>query len=167
MTDKNKPEPKHSSESCVDNSYLVLPEHANAVGTIFGGTIVSWIDIIAAICAQRHCRKISVTASIDALNFLNPVFVGDTVNLCARVVYTGRTSMMIYVDVTAENPIKNQQPRRCVDAYLTFVALDENRKPAAVPPLLLKTEEEKAAFERAAKRRESLIAQKASEEHKN
>jgi len=154
-----KVSPKSASESMVESYHIVLPSHANALGTIFGGTVMSWIDVSAAICAQRHSRLICVTASVDALSFLAPARVGDTVQLRAKVVHTGRTSMMIYVDVRAED-YRQEDRRKCVDAYLTFVALNEQNQPAAVPPLLLETDEEKREFAAAAQRRESLIKQK-------
>ncbi|PIR22581.1 MAG: acyl-CoA thioesterase [Deltaproteobacteria bacterium CG11_big_fil_rev_8_21_14_0_20_45_16] len=157
---------KSSRESVTENVNLVLPSHANALGTAFGGTIISWIDITAAICAQRHSSSICVTASIDALNFLSPALVGDTVSLKAKVIYTGRTSMMIHVDVTAQN-LKDRTPRKCADAYLTFVAIDEQRRPKAVPTLKLESDAERIEYELAAKRRESLLAQKAQPQSYN
>lgn len=150
-------QPKTVGDSLIETNHLVLPSHTNAIGTIFGGTIMSWIDIGAAISAQRYCGRICVTASVDALNFLNPVRLGDIVHLVSKVVFTGRTSMMVSVKVTAQNPL-TQATHPCVDAVLTFVALDESGKPTAVPPLKLSTEEEKREFQAAAKRREALIA---------
>ena len=151
--------PKPAKDSAVETSNLVLPSHANALGSVFGGVMTGWMDITAAICAQKHSHRVCVTASIDALNFITPVHVGDTVTLRARVVYTGRSSMMIYVDVTAQNLDENEC-RKCVDAYLTFVALDKNRKPQPVPPLLLQTDDEKREFKEAAQRRQNLLSQK-------
>lgn len=122
---------------------------------------MSWIDVVAAICAQRHSGKICVTASVDALHFLHPVQAGDTVTLYAKVVYTGRSSMMIEVEVYAENPMIGSRAH-CVSALLTFVALGEDRKPTAVPELLLETEDQKKDFERARLRREALLQQSRS-----
>ena len=147
---------KTSSDSLVETHQLVLPSHTNALGSIFGGTIMSWIDIAAAICAQKHSGKICVTASVDALNFLNPVRLGHMVKLVARVVYTGRTSMMISVHVTAQD-LKSSQTLPCVDALLTFVALDEQGKPTPVPALDPQSPEEKAAHQKAAERRAALL----------
>jgi len=137
---------------------MVLLSHTNSIGTIFGGVLMSWIDIVAAICAQRYAGRIAVTASVDALNFLSPARVGDTVTLRAQVVYTGKTSMMISVDVDAENPLKRDK-RRCVTALLTFVAVDEKMKPTLVPPLTLTTDEEKQVFDWASERRRILLDQ--------
>lgn len=152
---------KSSQLSVVETYHIVLPSHANALGTVFGGTIMSWIDIAAAICAQRHSEQICVTASVDTLNFLSPIKTGDTVHLRARVVYTGKTSMMVEVIVEGED-FRNARRFRAVVAYLTFVALDSNKKPAAVPPLKLECDADKQAFEAAAKRREALLSQRHS-----
>ncbi len=142
----------------VETNNIVLPSHANALGTLFGGVLMSWIDISAAICAQRHSRRVSVTASVDSLSFLAPVYVGDTVTLKSKVVYTGKSSMVIAVDVTAENPLEGK-PRKCVTAYLNFVAFDEKRKPTSVPQIKLETAEERELFEWAAERRKALLDQ--------
>jgi acyl-CoA hydrolase len=147
---------KTSADSMIETHQLVLPSHTNALGTIFGGTIMSWIDIAAAICAQKHSGKICVTASVDALNFLNPVRLGHMVKLSARLVYTGRTSMMVSVYVTAQD-LKNSQTLPCVDALLTFVALDDQGKPTLVPTLSAESPEEKAAHQKAAERRAALL----------
>ena len=113
---------------------------------------MSWIDIAGSISASRYCSKNVVTASIDDAHFLAPVHKGDVVNLKAKVNYTHKTSMEVGVKVTAENT-RNQVARHTVMAYLTFVALDEQHRPALIPPLLLKTEEEKREFEQAKERR--------------
>lgn len=155
---KNRLAPRPSSQSTVETNHIVLPSHANALGTIFGGVLMSWIDIAAAICAQRHSGSIAVTASVDALYFLGPAKVGDTVTLKARVIHTGTTSMVVSVDVVAENPI-TEKHQRCVEAHLSFVALNQKHKPTPVPPLLLETKEDKRLFDRAAKRRKILLQQ--------
>ena len=140
------------SRSVVQMTELILPNHMNALGTAFGGVIVSWIDIAASISASRYCSKNVVTASIDDLHFLAPVHEGDVVCLTAQVNYTHKTSMEVGVKVTAEN-IEKQNLRHTVTAYLTFVALDENKKPTPVPSPLLETEEEKKRFKQAKQRR--------------
>src|SRR3954469_22523638 len=104
---------------------LVLPEHTNALDSIFGGVIMSWVDICAAIAAQRHAGMPVVTASIDALHFVKPVYKGWIVNLKASVNYVSRTSMEVGVRVDAENPIAKIK-FHTASAYLTFVALDAN-----------------------------------------
>ena len=146
-------EPISPSRSFVQMTELIHPNHMNALGTAFGGVIMSWIDIAGAISASRYCSKNVVTASIDDVHFLAPVHKGDIVCLNAQVNYTHKTSMEVGVSVTAEN-IKKQDKRHTVTAYLTFVALDENYKPTAVPPLKLETKEEKTRFKQAQTRRE-------------
>ena len=138
--------------SFVQMTELILPNHMNALGTAFGGVIMSWIDIAASISANRYCSKNVVTASIDDVHFLAPVHKGNVVCLTAQVNYTHKTSMEVGVKVTAENT-KTRDLRHTVTAYLTFVALNEQHKPTPVPPLLLETEEEKRRFEQAKIRR--------------
>lgn len=136
---------------------LVLPSDANSLGTIFGGRVMAWIDIAAAIAAGKHARRVVVTASIDALHFVAPVKVGDVVYIYARVNFASRTSMEIGVRVEAEHLATGDRTHTST-AYLTFVALDANGKPTPVPPVIPKTEEEVRRFEAAKKRRESRIA---------
>ena len=131
---------------------MVLPTHINSLNSIFGGTIMSWIDIAAAISAQRHSSRPVVTASIDALNFIAPVYKGWIVNLLASVNYVSNTSMEIGVRVQAENPIQNKT-FHTASAYLTFVALGEDGKPTKVPRLITETEDEKRRYEAAEIRR--------------
>jgi acyl-CoA hydrolase len=135
---------------------LVLPIHINAMGSIFGGTVMSWIDIAAAIAAQRHSNKEVVTASIDSLSFIAPVYKGWVVNLKASVNFTSRTSMEVGVRVDAENP-KTGEVFHTASAYTTFVALGSNGKPAEVPSLILETPDEKRRFEAGKKRREDRL----------
>jgi acyl-CoA hydrolase len=132
---------------------LVLPSHTNALGTIFGGVVMSWIDIAGAICAQRHCRKTVVTASIDDMAFVAAVKLGWIVHIVARVNYTAKTSMEIGVRVDAENPTTGEW-HHTASAYLTFVALDHNGKPTQVPSIVPKTPDQKRRFNEAIKRRE-------------
>lgn len=132
---------------------IVLPSHTNSLGTVFGGVIMSWIDIAGAIAAQRHCRKTVVTANIDDLAFIAAVKTGWFVQVRARVNYTARTSMEVGVRVDAEDP-KTGQWHHTSSAYLTFVAIDEFGKPSEIPSLDLKTEEQKRRFNEAIKRRE-------------
>ena len=114
---------------------LVLPQHANAIGTAFGGTIMSWIDICAAISAQRHCGRIAVTASVDGLDFLAPIRVGDVVCLHARVNAVFRTSMEVGVTIERERPDRSRV--LCAESRLTFVNIGEDGQPMPIPPLTL------------------------------
>jgi len=148
---------KRPSESSVDMREMVLPESANNLGTIFGGQVMSWIDIAAAIAAGRHARRVVVTASIDALHFLAPVKVGEVVRIKAQVNYAARTSMEVGVRVEKENLISGAVAHTAT-AYATFVALDEKGKPTDVPPVTPETEEEKRRYNEAVKRREARVA---------
>lgn len=135
---------------------LVLPTHTNSLESVFGGQIVSWIDICAAITAQRHCSNPVVTASIDAMNFVAPVYTGWIVNLAASVNYVGKTSLEIGVRVDAENPTLGKT-FHTASAYLTFVCLDANHKPRAVPDLILETDEERRRNSAAKERRKRRL----------
>lgn len=145
--------PKSVQSSQVVMTQLVLPSHTNSMDSVFGGVIMSWIDICAAIAAQRHSNREVVTASLDDLHFIAPVRKGWVVNLRASVNYVSRTSMEVGVRVDAENP-KTGDHFHTASAYLTFVALDSNGKPTPVPPLLLETDEDKRRSQVAQKRRE-------------
>jgi acyl-CoA hydrolase len=147
---------KSPRDSTVTMTEIVLPSHANALGTIFGGKIMEWIDIAGAIAAGRHARRIVVTASIDALHFVAPVKVGHIVHIRASVNWAGRTSMEVGVRVDSENQVTGES-HHTATAYLTFVALDEHGRPTQVQPVLVGTPEEKRRFEAAQKRRESRI----------
>lgn len=148
---------KPVSASQVIMTQLVLPSHINAIGSIFGGTIMSWIDIAAAIAAQRHSNKEVVTASIDSLSFIAPVYKGWVVNLKASVNFTSRTSMEVGVRVDAENP-RTGEVFHTASAYTTFVALGGNGKPIEIPGLICETEDEKRRFEAGKRRREERLA---------
>ena len=145
-------EAKPVSKSAVTMTELVLPSHTNSLQSVFGGVIMSWIDIAAAIAAQRHSSRPVVTASIDALNFVAPVYVGWIVNLKASVNYVSRTSMEVGVRADAENPIAGTS-FHIATAYLTFVGLDDYGKPMTVRPVLPETDDEKRRFKDAERRR--------------
>jgi acyl-CoA hydrolase len=149
-------EPKSVTESAAEFNHLVLPQDTNALGTIFGGRVMEWVDIAAAIVATRHCRRVAVTASMDALNFINPIKLGDIVILKASINFTHKTSMEVGVRIESEDPRTGQ---RCqtASAYLTFVALDDQGKPTPVPPVRCDTSEEKRRFEEGKRRREERI----------
>ncbi len=148
---------KPVSQSVVTMTELVHPSHTNALNSAFGGVIVSWIDVCAAICAMRHAQRHVVTASIDALNFINPVYVGWVVNLHASVNYVARTSMEIGVRADAENPIMGET-FHVASAYLTFVALTSDKRPVVIPKVIPETDIEKRRYAAAEKRREVRLA---------
>jgi len=141
-------EGKKPSDSAVETRYLLMPSQANPYGTAFGGAIVAWIDMVASMAAQRHCGKEVVTAGIDSLNFREPIHIGDHVVLKACVNYVGHTSMEVGVQVIRENP-DGSQPVRATTAHLTFVALDKDKHPSPVPPILPETADEKRRYENA------------------
>lgn len=150
---------KPSSASRVVMTQLVLPSHTNSLDTVFGGTIMSWIDIAAAIAAQRHSNREVVTASMDQLSFVAPVRKGWVVNLQASVNYVSRTSMEVGVRVDAENP-KTGETFHTASAYMTFVALGSDGKPSAVPALQLETEEDRRRNKQAEIRRQNRLKQR-------
>jgi acyl-CoA hydrolase len=141
-------EGKNPSESAVETRYLIMPHQANPQGTAFGGVVVAWIDMVAAMAAQRHCGKEVVTAGIDSLVFKEPIRIGDHVVLRATVNYVSRSSMEVGVRVSREDPYTGQEAT-ATTAYVTFVTLDENKKPTPAPPILPQTEEEKRRYENA------------------
>lgn len=147
---------KSPDDSSVIMTEIVLPSDTNALGTIFGGKIMSWIDIAAAIAAGRHSRRVVVTASLDALHFAAPVKVGHVVQIKAKVNFTSRTSMEVGIRVDSENPLTGELTHTS-SAYATFVALDDHGRPTPVPAIIPKTTEDTRRFESAKKRRESRI----------
>lgn len=149
-------DPKKPSESAVTMTEIVLPSHTNALGSIFGGTIMSWIDIAAAISASKHARNTVVTASIDALHFIAPVKLGHFVHIKACVNFAGKTSMEVGVRVDSENPLTGEI-NHTATAYTTFVALDIHGKPRPVAPIIAETPVEKRRYEAAVARRQSRI----------
>jgi acyl-CoA hydrolase len=144
---------------------MVLPQHTNALGGIFGGVVMSWIDIAAAIAAQRHSGKVCVTASIDELHFLRPIKKGYVVNISATVTAVHNTSCEVLVNVNAENPI-TQERFHTSRAFLTFVALDDSGRPTPMPPLRFESAAEEQAAQEAHLRREHRKKLKAMLEEK-
>lgn len=149
--------PKHGDESQVEMTHLVMPQDANTIGTVFGGQIVSWIDICASVVAQRHCRLPVVTVSIDSVHFRKPIKQRQIVILKGRINAVFRTSLEIGVAVFAEDPMTGESIK-AVSAYLTFVALDAADQPAAIPGLIVESAEEKRREKAAKIRREQRLA---------
>jgi uncharacterized protein (TIGR00369 family) len=139
------------SESRLTSRYLVMPEHMNPADTAFGGVIVSWMDMVAAMCAEKYTSCRVATVSIDALSFLKPVHAGDHVVISAVVVYTGNTTLEIDVTVTTEEPVTGKE-ELTTQALFTFVAFDKNRNKTKVPKLEIETEEDNRLCLRAEKR---------------
>jgi acyl-CoA hydrolase len=142
---------KSPADSVVETRYLLMPHQANPFGTAFGGVIMSWIDMVASMAAQRHCGSQIVTAGIDSLSFHKPVRIGDHVILLAAVNYVGKTSLEVGVKVFREDPLTHERVL-ATKAYLTFVAIDSEHQPITAPPLEPKTENEMRRWNNAALR---------------
>jgi acyl-CoA hydrolase len=143
---------KTVKESSVIISLVTLPQDANPAGMVHGGVIMYHIDNAAGVAAMRHTRKNAVTASIDSLDFHNPVFVGDLLIIRACLNLVSKTSMEVGVRVEVEN-LFSGKVTHTASAYLTFVCLDENRRPMKVPPLILETDDDKKRNRQALERR--------------
>ncbi len=140
-------------ESQVTITQLMLPSHSNFSGKIHGGFILSLMDQIAFACASKHSRNYCVTASVNKVDFLNPIEVGELITLKASVNFTGRTSMVIGVRVESEN-IQTGEKKHCNSSYFTMVAKDENGKNVPVPGIILKTRDSVRRFARSIERQE-------------
>ncbi|MEZ4251305.1 MAG: acyl-CoA thioesterase [Polyangiales bacterium] len=149
--------PRAPRETTTEKTEIVLPQHANAIGTAFGGTVMSWIDICAAVSAQRHCSRVAVTASVDALDFVAPLRVGDVVVLRSWVNAAFRTSLEVECVVEREDTSTGARVL-CADAKLTFVNLGPDGRPQPVPALAPETDEERAREAAAIARRETRLA---------
>jgi acyl-CoA hydrolase len=139
---------KSPADSAVESRYLVMPNHANPYGTVFGGVTVAWIDMVGSMAAQRHCGKEVVTAAIDSLNFREPIYIGEQIVLKAAVNYVGKTSMEVEVQVFRENT-ETGRSSLATTAYLTYVALDKKKMPASAGRLLPQTADEKRRYSQA------------------
>lgn len=146
----------HPSETRCEMTWIVLPQHANALGSAFGGAVMSWIDICAAVSAQRFCRTAVVTASMDQVSFRAPIPQGDVAVLQATVNWAGTTSMEVGVRVEHENT-RTGVRRHTSTAYLTFVALDQHGQKIPVPELIPQTEDEIRRHEEAQIRRQRRL----------
>lgn len=146
-------ETKGSSESFTMMTEIVLPNDTNSYGNLMGGRLMYWMDIAAAISAQKHCNSPVVTVSVDNISFESPIKLGNTVHIEARVTRAFNTSMEIYLKVWGEDHIQ-QYKYKSNEAYYTFVALDASSRPRPVPQLVPETEEEKKLFEGALRRRQ-------------
>jgi uncharacterized protein (TIGR00369 family) len=155
-------EAKRVKESSIIMSQQMNPQDTNPAGNVHGGVIMKLIDTAAGVVATRHSRMNTVTASIDRLDFHDPVFIGDVLTLKASLNFVGRTSMEVGVRVEAEN-LRTGKIRRTASAYLTYVALDDYGKPAEIPSLILETEDETRRNCEAKARREMRIRERKKE----
>lgn len=145
--------PKPAKDSFVVMNELVLPNDTNTLNNLMGGRLLHWMDIAAAIAAQKHSNRIVVTASVDNVSFHHPIKLGDVVTLEAKVTRAFNTSVEVRLDVWAEN-IPSGTRFKSNEAYYTFVALAEDGKTVPVPPVSIETEEEKKLFDGALRRRQ-------------
>ena len=141
----------------------MLPQHSNNLGLVFGGVILAMMDTASAVSAIRHARTTCVTASVDRVDFREPIHLGDLVIMKCSVNYVGRTSMEVGVRVEAED-LQTGNRRHTNSCYLTFVAIDRNGKPIEVPRLVPETEDEIRRFEAAKARRKRRLEERTSEQ---
>ena len=152
--------PKPASASATEMVQVVLPNDANPLGFILGGTVMHLIDIAGAIACNRHTRSLLVTAAVDDLQFLHPIKIGDLIILKAWVTCAFTTSLEAQVDVYSEETLTGRR-RLTSRAFLTFVAISRDGVRVPVPPLLVETEDERRVVEEAKIRRESRLRKKA------
>ena len=155
---------KIDKKSKIHLAQLMMPEHANPAGNVHGGTIMKIIDNAALIAATRYTRSNCVTASVDKIDFITPVYVGNLVIAYASLNYTSRKSIEIGVRIEAECLLTGVRTH-VASAYLTFVALDKNDKPSEVLPFIPETEEEKRRNKEAIKRRENRLSTRSRHKH--
>ena len=151
---------KRATESATEMVQVVLPNDANPLGFILGGTVMHLIDIAGAIACHRHTRSLLVTAAVDDLQFLHPIKVGDLIILKSRVTCTFTTSLEVQVDVFSEETLTGKRLLTS-RAFLTFVAIDRDGHRIQVPPLLVETDEERRVCEEAHRRRGERLRRKA------
>jgi acyl-CoA hydrolase len=146
-------------ESASEYSELALPNDANSMGNLLGGKIMHLVDLAGAIAAMRHCRNVVVTASVDHMDFIHPVRIGQWVRLRSSVNRAFRTSMEVGVKVWVEDLIRGAQ-QHVSSAYLTFVAIDPSGRGVEVPPVIPESDDEKRRYEEAGARREYRLSQR-------
>jgi len=148
--------PKTPRESLTIMVRIMMPMDANNSGNVFGGAILRMIDEVGSVVALKHARTNVVTASVDRMDFYHPVYIGDMLRLSASINFVHRTSMEVGVRVEAENPITGEV-RHTGTCFLTYVGLDSNRKPTAIPGLKLETEEDRRRWAEAQERRKARL----------
>ena len=153
---------KCTKDSVITISRILLPEDANPAGIVHGGVVMKEIDNAAGVVAVRHTRKICVTASIDRMDFHNPAFIGNLLTMKAGVNMTGRTSMEVGARVEAEDLLSGIKTH-IASAYLTFVAIGEDKRPTEIPPLKAESKEEIRRNNEAKARRELRLSEKRKE----
>ena len=152
MTNTEELSGRPVSASRTEQVQILLFDTMNGYSRLFGGKLMEWIDIVAAVVARRHCGKNVTTAAVDNLKFTAPAYVNDTVILSGYITHAGKTSMEVCVRTFVEN--LDGTRREINKAYFVMVAIDEEGNPVRVPPVIAETEEEKREYEEAVKRRE-------------
>ncbi|RRB04208.1 acyl-CoA thioesterase [Larkinella rosea] len=147
------PQPKFAHESLVTMTEMVLPNDTNTLNNLMGGRLLHWMDICAAISAQKHSNRVVVTASVDNVSFSEPIKLGNIVMMQAKVTRAFNSSMEVNIEVWAEDiPAGTRVSTN--RAFYTFVAVDQNGRPIEVPPVTPETETEKELFASALRRRQ-------------
>jgi len=149
-------------ESQHESSEIMMPGHANNLGHVFGGVVLAMMDRTAAVAAIRHARRTCVTASIDRVDFREPILLGDLVVMRASVNFVGRTSMEVGVRVEAEDLLSGQR-RHTNSCYLTFVAVDRHGRPVEVPGIVPESAQEKRRYQAAVERRRLRLEEREAE----
>ena len=147
------PNQKFAKDSVTIMTEMVLPNDTNTLHNLMGGRLMHWMDIVAAIAAQKHCNRIVVTASADNISFKEPINLGNVVTLRSQVTRAFNSSMEVFIEVTAED-IPASKKIMTHRAFFTFVAVDQNGKPIEIPQLVPETAEEIELFEGALRRRQ-------------
>lgn len=160
MCMSNKRDPRPTVR--VTTTEIVLPSNTNTHGTMFGGDVLALMDKTAAIAAIRFCRQPVVTASTERIDFRTPIRLGDIIEAQARVIHTGRTSMIVRIDIDTERPLVGER-ERCTTGYYSFVSIDEAGQPQAVPPLRVTTADEQRDWRRGEEIRGQIQQRRAAE----
>jgi acyl-CoA hydrolase len=147
------PNQKFAKDSVTIMTEMVLPNDTNTLNNLMGGRLMHWMDIVAAIAAQKHCNRIVVTASADSISFKEPINLGNVVTLRSQVTRAFTSSMEVFIEVTAEDIPANKKIMTH-RAFFTFVAVDQNGKPIEIPQIVPETAEEIELFEGALRRRQ-------------
>ena len=143
---------KPVSYSYTEQIQILMPSHINGSSRLFGGRLMEWMDVVAAVVARRHSGRDVTTACVDTLEFAAPAHINDTILIIGRMTYVGRTSMEVWVETYTEN--REGLRRRINRAYFVLVAIDEAENPVEVPRLALETDEDRLEWENGKKRRE-------------
>ena len=148
------PQPKYARESLTTMTEMVLPNDTNTLNNLMGGRLLHWMDICAAITAQKHSHRIVVTASVDNVSFAEAIHLGDIVTLEAKVTRAFSSSMEVHIKVSAQNISAGGELLKTHSAFFTFVAVDQSGRPIEIPPVIAETDEERELYQSALRRRQ-------------